>query len=309
MRADLVARLRCPACKRPLAAGEAALVCAASHRFPIVDGVPELLTPALLEAADAIAVEKLQERSSHDGHVQELDLDIVIDDRHLYPWLNYYQLFELAPRFRARPPTQILVAMCGSGFELELWVKFTRDVSGVDISSGSVRGALLRAARLSLTGVFAAADIETLPFANGAFDLVVVHHGLHHLPSIDAAVAEMLRVSRRHVLICEPIDGLMRRLLRATRISPGVEPGGTQVRDIRPGDVRRLADAGRATVVVDRPLFYPRARSPRPGSIHQAADRLHAAQAMRLPLRWFNRLCGRAFGTKGTYLLEKPLAG
>ena len=305
MRAELAARLRCPACAAPLRADGDGLRCAASHRFPIVDGVPELLPPALLDATSQIDLEKLQERTSHDEHVQELDHGIAIDDRHIYPWLNYYQLFELMPRFQANPPRDILVAMCGSGFELELWAQLTRDISGVDISTGSVRGALTRAERLSLTGVFAAADIETLPFADRAFDLVVVHHGLHHLPSIDLAVGEMLRVSRRNVLICEPVDGPMRRMLRATRISPGVEPGGTQVRDIRPADVRRLAAAANATLVVDRELFYPRARAPRPGRVHQAADRWHATRLLRPPLRWFNRLFGRWIGTKGTYLLEK----
>jgi ubiquinone/menaquinone biosynthesis C-methylase UbiE len=48
---------------------------------------------------------------------------------------------------------------------------------------------------------FAVADAFALPFADGAFDLVMSCNLLLHLPSIARPLQELVRVSRRHVVV------------------------------------------------------------------------------------------------------------
>lgn len=53
-----------------------------------------------------------------------------------------------------------------------------------------------RAQQLGLTVTTQACDAEHLPFADDSFDLVFGHAVLHHLPDIDAAMREIVRVLR-----------------------------------------------------------------------------------------------------------------
>lgn len=62
--------------------------------------------------------------------------------------------------------------------------------SGVDISSRMVS----LAARLNPACAFHEADVESLPFAEGAFDAVVCAFGIGHFPRAEVAVAECARV-------------------------------------------------------------------------------------------------------------------
>lgn len=52
---------------------------------------------------------------------------------------------------------------------------------------------------------FVAGDATRLPFADGSFDVVTISFGLRNVVDTDAALAEMLRVTRRggRVVICE----------------------------------------------------------------------------------------------------------
>jgi SAM-dependent methyltransferase len=65
-----------------------------------------------------------------------------------------------------------------------------------DISPGMVRTLATNAARLGLDVRAARADAESLPFADGSFDLVLGHAVLHHLPDLDRAFEEFARVLR-----------------------------------------------------------------------------------------------------------------
>jgi SAM-dependent methyltransferase len=57
-------------------------------------------------------------------------------------------------------------------------------------------GAIREAARAeSLPVEVAVADIERLPFADGAFGLVLANHVLYHLPDLDRGVRELARVT------------------------------------------------------------------------------------------------------------------
>jgi SAM-dependent methyltransferase len=298
--------LQCPVCRSPLAAGDGtSLTCQRGHSYDVVGGIPELLPPEVRNPHDIRGEDKRLERQSHDEYAPDQNLGLPIDERHVFSWLNYYQLFDIRRYLAQAHPKRILVAMCGSGYEFDIWGALTPDVSGVDISTGLLSNAIRRADAAGLTGQFVVGDIEHLPFVDNAFDLVVVHHGLHHLPNLEKAIAEMVRVSRDRCLVCEPVDGPARRLLRRTGLSPTVEPGGTQVRDVKDEDVQRIAAAHGADLTLAKRLFYRRARAPQPTWVHHTADRLHLATLLRPPLAALNAVLGSWIGTKGTFLITK----
>jgi ubiquinone/menaquinone biosynthesis C-methylase UbiE len=91
-----------------------------------------------------------------------------------------------------------------------------------DISSGMVSQAVRNGRELGLDVTGNVADVEALPFEDEEFDLVVGHAFLHHIPDIDAALREIVRVLKpgaRFMICGEPTrkgDFVARRLSRAT---------------------------------------------------------------------------------------------
>jgi SAM-dependent methyltransferase len=69
-----------------------------------------------------------------------------------------------------------------------------REATCTDISPGMVAALSENAARLGVRVRAGRADAESLPFADGSFDLVVGHAVLHHLPDLRRAFAEFHRV-------------------------------------------------------------------------------------------------------------------
>jgi len=65
-----------------------------------------------------------------------------------------------------------------------------------DVSPGMLEALRGNAERLGLEVETAACDAAALPFEDGAFDLVLGHAVLHHLPELDRSFAEFLRVLR-----------------------------------------------------------------------------------------------------------------
>jgi SAM-dependent methyltransferase len=147
-----------------------------------------------------------------------------------------------------------------------------REATCTDISPGMVRTLAVNAARLRLNVRTARADAESLPFPDGAFDLVLGHAVLHHLPDLDRAFSEFHRVLSPGgwiVFAGEPsrlgdrlasvpkrganaIAPLWRTLMRASPLAPGPESGPESVEDhglerlvdihaFAPGDLETLA--------------------------------------------------------------------
>jgi ubiquinone/menaquinone biosynthesis C-methylase UbiE len=96
------------------------------------------------------------------------------------------------------------------------------EVHVTDISPGMVEAAERNAEHLGFTIEGRTADAEQLPYDDGTFDLVVGHAVIHHIPDVEQAFREMLRVLKPggRVVICgEPTrygDFIARRLSRAT---------------------------------------------------------------------------------------------
>jgi SAM-dependent methyltransferase len=71
-----------------------------------------------------------------------------------------------------------------------------REAVATDISPGMLLKLEHSADELGLAVETAACDAADLPFEDGSFDLVFGHAVLHHLPDLDAALAEFRRVLR-----------------------------------------------------------------------------------------------------------------
>jgi len=63
------------------------------------------------------------------------------------------------------------------------------------------------------------ADVQDMAIADGSYDLVLAHEVLHHCRSPHRALLEMLRVSRKHVIIMEPNDSIMMQAFVKLRFS------------------------------------------------------------------------------------------
>jgi SAM-dependent methyltransferase len=69
-----------------------------------------------------------------------------------------------------------------------------RDATAIDISAGMLDALRSNATRIGVAVRTVACDAEALPFAGGTFDLVLGHAVLHHIPHLERAFAEILRV-------------------------------------------------------------------------------------------------------------------
>lgn len=107
------------------------------------------------------------------------------------------------------PYERALELGCGTGFFLLNLMQggVANTGSVTDLSPGMVKVALRNAEHLKLPVDGRVADAETIPYEDNTFDLVVGHAILHHIPDVELALREVLRVLKpggRFVFAGEP---------------------------------------------------------------------------------------------------------
>src|SRR5689334_1011113 len=117
-------------------------------------------------------------------------------------WANFAMLENLtgttAPhllRFAGiRAGAQVLDVACGTGVVALTAARAGAKVQGIDLTPELVARARENASLMRLEVPFQEGDVESLPFADGAFDVVVSQFGHMFAPRPEVAIAEMLRV-------------------------------------------------------------------------------------------------------------------
>jgi SAM-dependent methyltransferase len=128
--------------------------------------------------------------------------------------------FRLVAGVGDRPYEHALELGCGTGFFLLnlMQAGVAKRGSVTDLSPGMVQAALRNAGGLGLDVDGRVADAERIPYEDATFDLVVGHAVLHHIPDVERALREVLRVLKpggRFVFAGEPTtigDAYARRL-------------------------------------------------------------------------------------------------
>jgi ubiquinone/menaquinone biosynthesis C-methylase UbiE len=100
---------------------------------------------------------------------------------------------------RLRPGQNVADIGCGMGadvFEIAELVGPAGSVVGLDFSEAMISEARKRADALSLPVTFHVGDAQSLPFDDATFDACRTERMLMHVPRADAAVAEIVRVTK-----------------------------------------------------------------------------------------------------------------
>jgi ubiquinone/menaquinone biosynthesis C-methylase UbiE len=168
----------------------------------------------------------------------------------------------------AQPYEIALELGAGTGFFLLNLMQAGLISRGVvtDISPGMVAVACQNAEQIGLDVTGEVADAESLPFPDETFDLVVGHAVLHHIPDVELAMREVLRVLKRggrFVFCGEPTergDFIARRLSRLTWWSATRATQLPIIRDRFARTPQELDESSKAAVleaVVDLHTFDP----------------------------------------------------
>jgi len=98
---------------------------------------------------------------------------------------------------RALAPKRALDVATGGGHTALAFSRFTPSVVAVDVTLPMVQAAREFATAEGATGVrFLGADVEALPFRDGAFGTVTCRTAAHHFPSLLPALRQVARVLR-----------------------------------------------------------------------------------------------------------------
>jgi SAM-dependent methyltransferase len=113
-------------------------------------------------------------------------------------------------------------------------------------------------------------NAEALDFADGSFDVCIVHQGLHHCRSPHRGLVEMYRVARRGVVVFEPQETLLTRAGVLLGVGQQYECAAVADNDLRCGGVensdipnfvyRWTAREVRKTLAAYDPTGHPRVR-------------------------------------------------
>lgn len=256
MKARLLSLLVCPECGRgftwvPLGHSplrdvgqDGRLECPHEHRYPVIAGVPRLLSTSSFPALRRRYPEYFArtdpllwrphgrgDRWSEPPSVLEETID-----RFGYEWTKYvdysadnFTRFLEPVRSRLGPEMLALDAGCGAGRHLQIVAEAGVEVVGVDVS-WAVEAAAERATRNPLIHVVQA-DLLRLPFRESTFDFVYSLGVLHHLEDPRHGAAALVRTLRENgfllawVYMRTPRKVLLAPMRRAARLlsSRGVD--------------------------------------------------------------------------------------
>src|SRR5262249_34678884 len=94
-------------------------------------------------------------------------------------------------------PDTVLDVACGSGIVACAFAAVASHVTGIDLTPAMLEQAQTLAKQRGLTNLsWRQGDIETLPFADNSFTIVLSRYAFHHFPYPERVLSEMKRVCR-----------------------------------------------------------------------------------------------------------------
>ncbi len=195
-RRQRLALLRCPKCQSELSVqGSDALQCSqCAMRYPIVNGIPRMLTQEMRQALT--------------GSVNELEVDprsVATAQSFGYEWTHFPQMRAeweqnfwgyFAPHTAATfNSKRVLDAGCGTGRHTFYAAQFAQEVWSVDLGDAVEVARRNNAAHPNVQVV--QADLYQLPFPAESFDFVYSIGVLHHLPDPEGAFRNLLRYLKK----------------------------------------------------------------------------------------------------------------
>ena len=104
----------------------------------------------------------------------------------------------------AGPDDTVLDVACGPGLVVGAFARVVRHVTGIDVTPAMLARARELTAGLSNV-TLDHGDVLPLPYADGAYSIVVSRFAFHHFPDPAAVLAEMARVCRPggRVVVCD----------------------------------------------------------------------------------------------------------
>jgi ubiquinone/menaquinone biosynthesis C-methylase UbiE len=112
-------------------------------------------------------------------------------DEHRY---KVHRRLQSAVGFEKTCGLRVLEIGCGCGSEAERFARAGAEYTAVDLTNAAVSITRRRFQLARLKERFVQGDAESLPFADGSFDLVYSHGVLHHTPDTPRTIREVYRV-------------------------------------------------------------------------------------------------------------------
>lgn len=121
-------------------------------------------------------------------------------------FVDGFHLSKIVDKSGVKENDRVLDIATGSGFLALEFAKRSTGVTGCDITRNMLLYAREKQKNSGLNNIdFLLSDIESLPFPDGAFDIVSCRFAFHHFPDPKKALLEMKRVSGHSIVL---VDGV-----------------------------------------------------------------------------------------------------